>query len=173
MTEKTDKRACLPPAVSLSEMLNVTVEYAREHTEELLERVNSENMAVIIWDTQGAVVLVPYWWHVLAFGTDAKQIIMTLFEVSKEVIDAEILKIEGIAQGYIILTAKETAQEILDTLLRRLGEHPYADHWRRVLDKLTVYWNEENQPEVVMARFSGDRKVNLLFSDGRTRQVDM
>lgn len=161
------------PALYLENILTVSLESALEHADGLLERVNRENVAFIIRDEGSTVVLVPYWWHAIAVGPDPKQIMEILFGESKFAVDAEILKIEGIALGYIKLTTPETAQEILDTLLPQVADHPYANHWHRLLDKLSVYWNEEHQPELVMARFDGDRRVYLLFTDGRTRLVDM
>lgn len=159
--------------ISVEGLLTVTVEYAQEHTEELLERVNRENITIIIRDAKGAVMMVPYWWHCLAFGTDPKRIMETLFEESKWADDAEILKITGIAQGYINLTSPDVAREILDELLPQVDAHPHASHWRGVLDKLAKHWDISHEPKVLFCAFAEDRKVYLLFTDGQTRLVDM
>lgn len=154
-------------------LLTVTVEYAQEHTVELLERVNRENITIIIRDAKGAVMLVPYWWHCLAFGTDPKRILEVLFEESKWADDTEILKITGIAQGYINLTSPDVAQNILEELLPQVDAHPHASHWHSVLDKLAKSWDIPHEPKVLFCAFTGDRKVYLLFTDGQTRLVDM
>lgn len=159
--------------ISVEGLLNVTAEYAQEHTVELLERVNRENIAIMIRDAKGAVMMVPYWWHCLAFGTDPKRILEVLFEESKWADDTEILKITGIAQGYINLTNQESAHEILEELIPQVSTHPHATHWRNVLDKLAKYWNISHEPKVLFCAFAEDRKVYLLFTDGQTRLVDM
>lgn len=53
-------------AASLDELERVSAEYAQEHFEELMERVNRENTAILIGEDRGAVVLVPYWWYQMA-----------------------------------------------------------------------------------------------------------
>lgn len=159
--------------ISVEGLLTVTVEYAQEHTEELLEQVNRENIAIVIRDTKGAVMLVPYWWHCLAFGTDPKRILEVLFEESKWADDTEILKITGIAQGYINLTSPDAARVILEELLPQMDAHPHAAHWHSVLDKLAKRWDIPHEPKVLFCAFAGDRKVYLLFTDGQTRLVDM
>lgn len=52
--------------------ITVDSEYAQENFEELTDRVCRENIAIIVRDSKGSVVLVPCWWYHLNFNNDRR-----------------------------------------------------------------------------------------------------
>lgn len=77
--------------VSLDEIVTVDSEYAQEHFEELMDRVCREDIAILVRDHNGSVVLAPYWWYHLCFGLDPKQVIKDLVEKSRFVDAVKVL----------------------------------------------------------------------------------
>lgn len=130
-------------ALWLDGQMTVTAEYAQEHSEELLERVDRENIGIIIRDKEKSFVLVPYRWDLLAHNDDPRQIFERLFHDSRMADSAEVIEMVSTAEEYIVLTDQAIAREILDNLSPRVDDHPHAEHWRRVLDKLANFWEDE------------------------------
>lgn len=157
----------------LDKIMSVSAAYAQKHFDELAERVCRENIAIIVQDEDGSVVMAPYWWYQLSFGLDPKDVITTLFKQSRFIGSTEILKFIVVANGYINMTTPDSAQELLSELLPLLERHPHSVHWSKLLDKLATYWDEDHRPRLIIAAFGEDRKVYLLFTDGKTRVVDM
>lgn len=141
--------------------------------EEIINQLNCENVSVLFWGIDQTVALSPYWWYIPVLGNDPMEAIGFLFEVSKLENEDMAMKYIGVALGFIRMTPRESAQHILDQYLPQVNEHPYANHWRRVLDKLAAYWDTDHSPELVMAGFAGERDVCLLFTDGSNRIVNM
>lgn len=160
-------------SVSLDEIVTVDSEYAQEHLEELMDRICREDIAILVRDHKGSVVLAPYWWYHLCFGLDPKQVIKDLVEESRFVDTVKVLKHFVVANGYIQLTTPASAQELLQELTPMVKGHPHAACWNRMLDRLAAYWNTDHSPKLISAAFAGDRKVYLLFTDRVTRLVDM
>lgn len=56
----------------LDKTITVDSKYAQEHFEELMDRVCREDIAIIVRDSKGSVVLVPCWWYHLNFNNDPR-----------------------------------------------------------------------------------------------------
>ena len=159
--------------VSLDEIVTVDSEYAQEHFDELMDRICREDIAILIRDRTGSVVLAPYWWYHLCFGLDPKQVIRELVEESRFVDAVKVLKYFVVANGYIQLTTPASAQELLQELAPLVKGHPHSACWNRMLDRLATYWDSNHSPKLISAAYAGDRKVYLLLTDCETRLVDM
>ncbi len=169
MNKNRNIRLC----ASLDEIVTVDSEYAQEHFEALMDRVCHEDIAILVRDHKGSVVLAPYWWYHLCFGLDPKQVIKDLVEESRFVDAVKVLKYFVVANGYIQLTTPASAQELLQDLMPLMKDHPHSNYWGRMLDRLANYWDSDHSPKLISAAFAGDRKVYLLFTDRVTRIVDM
>lgn len=169
MNKNRNIRLC----VSLDEIVTVDSEYAQKHLEELMDRVCREDIAILVRDHNGSVVLAPYWWYHLFFGLDPKQVIRNLVEESRVVDAVKVLKYFVVANGYIQLSTPASAQELLQELMPLVKDHPHSACWTRMLDRLSTYWDSDHSPKLISAAFAGDRKVYLLFTDSVTRLVDM
>ena len=160
-------------SVTLDELVTVTAEYAQQHLDELLDRIIRENVVIRVLHNNGNVVLAPSWWYYLIWGRDTKKVISMLFEESRLLDSVDVLRVIVAATGYIPMTTPDSAREIIQTLKPLLEDHPHADRWGSLLNELAVYWNTNHSPKLIDAAFAGNRSVYLLFTDGRTRMMDM
>lgn len=85
----------------LLDKITVDSECAQEHFEELMNRVCRENIAIIVRDSKGSVVLALYWWDHLCLGLDPKRMMKSLVDESSDVETVEVLKYFVVANGYI------------------------------------------------------------------------
>lgn len=159
--------------ISPDEIVTVDSEYAQEHLEELMDRVCREDIAILVREHKGSLVLAPYWWYHLCFGLDPKMVIRKLVEESRFVDTTKVLEYFVMVNGYIQLTTPASAQELLQELTPLVEGHPHSACWNRMLDQLATYWDSNHSPKLISAAYAGDRKVYLLFTDRVTRIVDM
>lgn len=159
--------------VALDELVTVTAEYAQQHLDELLDRITRENVAIRVLHNNGNVVLAPSWWYHLICGRDTKNVISMLFEESRLLDSVEVLRVIAAATGYIPMTTPDSAREIILTLKPLLEDHPHADRWGSLLNELAIYWDTDHSPKLIDAAFAGNRSMYLLFTNGRTRIMDM
>jgi len=138
-----------------------------------MDRICREDIAILVRDHKGSLVLAPYWWYHLCFGLDPKKVIRKLVEESRFVDATKVLEYFVMVNGYIQLTTPASAQELLQELTPLVKGHPHSACWNRMLDRLAAYWNTDHSPKLISAAYAGDRKVYLLSTDRVTRLVDM
>lgn len=166
-----NKISILP--IHTDQVLFMREQQVRSQFEEIIKQVNNENIAVVFRGTDQTVVLSPYWWYIPVLGPDPMEALGFLFEASKSENEDMAMKYIGVALGFIRMTTRESAQNILDQYFPQVNSHPYANRWSRVMEKLAGYWDTEHSPELVMAGFAGGRDVCMLFTDNSNRIVNM
>lgn len=163
-----------PFPIHLNNQRTVTAEYVMAHTDELLKAVNRSNEAIFVRNNEDLAVLVPYWWYMNNFGTNVPMIVDYLFEECRKPGMKNTAVNLAIADGYFSHVSRIVGQEIRQSLLKKMEGHAHAEQWQELLDRWSRKWQENDAEELwlVMAKFTEDRQLYLLYQNGTTRLLD-